>query len=248
MASDGGTGSEDRAHSGRDILLDSIGELFELLLVEESLQSTVERIAALACRTIDGCAHASVTRPGPQGAYTAVSTSNVALEIDDAQYASARGPCIDAFTFQRPVRVASMSASGDYEEFRSAALARGVRSSFSLPLAVCERPVGALNLYSEATDGFGAVGDETAGYFAAQVAVAISWAELREQTRALVVNLEEALTSRDIIGQAKGIIMASHRVDADTAFAALRRASQHANRKLRAIAEDVVRTGSLPPE
>jgi GAF domain-containing protein len=175
-----------------------------------------------------------------------VSTSNVASEIDDAQYAADEGPCLDALREQHTVRVAPMSAAGPYERFRAAALERGVRSSFSLPLAVRGRAVGALNLYSEGEHGFDSVGDETALFFADQVAVAISCAELHEQTRFLIGNLEEALASRDVIGQAKGILMVSRRITADDAFTMLRSASQHSNRKLREIADDVVTTGALP--
>jgi GAF domain-containing protein len=234
------------ARHERDMLLESIGELFELLLVDESVEETVQRIAELACRTITGCAHASVTRSGEHGEYTAVATDALACEIDQAQYADDCGPCLDALRQQRRIRVPSMSASGDYEGFRAAAKAHGVHSSFSLPLAVGERPAGALNLYSDGESGFLGTDDETAQYFATQVAFAITCAELRGQTRAVIVQLEEALSSRDLIGQAKGVLMASLRVTADDAFLLLRRASQNSNTKLHEISEHVVSTGALP--
>jgi AmiR/NasT family two-component response regulator len=59
-------------------------------------------------------------------------------------------------------------------------------------------------------------------------------------TDRVVSQLQEALASRDIIGQAKGIIMERNRVDADTAFEMLKSLSQRTNRKLRDIAQDVV--------
>jgi GAF domain-containing protein len=245
MASDSDDPGRDDARRNRDDVLDRISDLFELLLLEEPLEQTVERIAHLTCRTIEGCKYGSVTRPSAQGAYTAVSTSDIASEIDDAQYAAAEGPCLEALRTQQPVRVAPMAAPGPYERFRAAAVERGVRSSFSLPLAVRDRPVGALNLYSEGEHGFDSVGDATATFFADQVAVAISCAELHERTRAVIGNLEEALGSRDLIGQAKGILMLARGISADDAFTLLRAASQHSNRKLRDIADDVVRTGEL---
>jgi AmiR/NasT family two-component response regulator len=58
--------------------------------------------------------------------------------------------------------------------------------------------------------------------------------------------LQEALVTRDVIGQAKGILMATQHVDADTAFDLLRTTSQHRNVKLRALAEQVVVSGTLP--
>jgi GAF domain-containing protein len=236
-------------HGGRvadgDALLDGIRELYELLLDEEPLEQTVERIAQLTCRTIDGCAHGSVTRPGKGGAFTAVSTSTVAFEIDTAQYEASSGPCLDAMHEQRVVRVA-MSATDDYEQFRAAAVARGVRSSLSLPLSVRGQAVGALNLYSEGEAGFDPVGDDLGTTFAQQVAIAITAATVHEHTRSLVTTLEEGLVTRDLIGQAKGILMATHRITGDDAFARLVRASQDSNRKLRDIADDLVATGVLP--
>ncbi len=55
-----------------------------------------------------------------------------------------------------------------------------------------------------------------------------------------IANLEKALETRDIIGQAKGILMARQQIDADAAFDVLRRASQRSNTKLRDVASDLV--------
>ena len=63
-----------------------------------------------------------------------------------------------------------------------------------------------------------------------------------------VVNLQNALSSRDVIGQAKGILMERHRVDAETAFSMLVHTSQDTNMKLfdvaRSLSNDVVRRTS----
>jgi transcriptional regulator with GAF, ATPase, and Fis domain len=246
MSPDQGEQTHDDERSERDVLLESISELLELLVAAESLDVTVRRVAELACRAIPGCAQGSVTRVGDRGAYTVVATASDAQEIDEVQYASGSGPCLDAIREQRPVRVRTMAGSGDYERFRAAALERGIHSSLSLPLDLRSRPVGALNLYAEEDDAFGKDADEISAYLAAQVALAISCAELHDNTRGLVGQLEGALSSRDVIGQAKGIIMATEHVDADAAFTMLRRASHNSNRKLRDIADRVVAAGGLP--
>jgi GAF domain-containing protein len=235
----------DFERASRDRLLESIREVFESLLNEESLDTTVQRVVELAQWTIPECQHASITRGGRNGAYTANTTSTVATEIDHAQYASNRGPCLDALREQRTVSVARTDEPGEYEEFGRCAIERGVRSSLSVPLAVRGEAVGALNLYSHEEDGFGA-GTELAETFGQQVAVAISAANLHEQTRQLVIGLRHALESREAIGQATGILMASGRLTRDAAFDALVKASQDANRKLRDIADEVTRTGGLP--
>jgi AmiR/NasT family two-component response regulator len=69
--------------------------------------------------------------------------------------------------------------------------------------------------------------------------VALATAQERE-------HLAEAVLTRDLIGQAKGILMERHKLTADQAFAVLVRASQQANLKLRALAEQLTRTGQLP--
>lgn len=94
--------------------------------------------------------------------------------------------------------------------------------------------------------GFDAVANDLGTTFASQVAVAISAAAVHERTHALVLDLEDALLTRDVIGQAKGIIMATRHVTSDDPFAVLRDASQHTNRKLHDIADDVVATGVVP--
>jgi GAF domain-containing protein len=246
MSPDGADGPQDDGRPERDVLLDSISALLELLVAAESLDVTVRRVADLACRAIPGCAQGSVTRVGDDGAYTVVATATDAQEIDETQYAAGSGPCLDAIREQRPIRVRRMAGDGDYETFRAAAVARGVHSCLSLPLLLRDRPVGALNLYAEEEDAFGTDADEISAYLAAQVALAISCAELHDNTRGLVGQLEDALVSRDVIGQAKGILMATRHVDADAAFAMLRRASHNSNRKLRDIVDEVVATGTLP--
>jgi GAF domain-containing protein len=229
-----------------DRLLESIHEVFESLLNEESLDATVQRVTELAQRAIPECEHASITRSGRNGAYTANTTSTVASDIDHAQYASNRGPCLDALREQRKVIVARTAEPGDYEEFGRCAIERGVRSSLSLPLAVRGEAVGALNLYAHHENGF-AAGTEIAEAFGQQVAVAISAANLHEQTRELVVGLRHALDTREVIGQATGILMATEHLTRDAAFAKLVKASQHMNRKLRELADELVTTGTLPP-
>lgn len=84
--------------------------------------------------------------------------------------------------------------------------------------------------------------------FAQQAAVAVTNAEIYWRTYNLTQNLEAALEARDRIGQAKGILINAHKITGDDAFDLLRRSSQSLNRKLRDVAEDVVRNGQLPDD
>jgi len=99
--------------------------------------------------------------------------------------------------------------------------------------------LGALNLVSTEAEAFGEESERIALLFAAHAAVAMAGARKEE-------DLTAAVSTRDLIGQAKGILMERHRLTADQAFALLVRASQRTNTKLTDIARNLADTGSLP--
>ncbi len=131
-------------------------------------------------------------------------------------------------------------------ELAGAARAEGVRSVLVVPLVDGEIPLGTLELYAEGPGGLGPDAELAAEVLAMVIASGLLAAGRADRSRTEIDQLRMALESRDLIGQAKGILMASRRVDAATAFELLRRASQSRNVKLRDLAELVARTGELP--
>ena len=107
--------------------------------------------------------------------------------------------------------------------------------------------MGALNLYSETSEAFTRRDRAIGAVLAAHASIALAAAGATSELRRANDELREALESRDVIGQAKGILMERHRVSADEAFDMLRRASQHLNVKLRSVAQQVADTGAFPP-
>jgi hypothetical protein len=103
-------------------------------------------------------------------------------------------------------------------------------------MIAADRVVGALTLHSRKPNAFDAAAMEVGGRIAVQAALAIGASLAFWQTHSLVAHLEEALRSRPVIEQAKGIIMATEGCTADEAWDMLRRASQRENRKLRDLA------------
>jgi GAF domain-containing protein len=189
---------------------------------------------------------ASVTMINDGRASTPVPTEPLASELDNVQYRSDHGPCLEAYSVRKVVRgTIPQTAADRWPEFTAAAAEAGVRSVLAVPLVVNGRPVGALNLYSRTADGLSQDDEETAVLFSEQAAVACANAEVYWRTYSLTEHLREALESRDVIGQAKGILMARRNCTPDAAFELLRRASQHRNTKLREIAEQVVYLGDL---
>jgi GAF domain-containing protein len=174
-----------------------------------------------------------------------VQTDPTAGDLDAAQYRSDKGPCLQAYSLRQVVRGTVPECADHWPEFTAAAAKAGVRSVLAVPLVASDRPLGALNLYSKTAESYDETDEETAALFSEQAAVACANAEVYWRTYSLTEHLREALESRDVIGQAKGILMVRRSCTPDVAFEALRKASQHRNIKLRSVAEQVVYLGDL---
>jgi hypothetical protein len=112
--------------------------------------------------------------------------------------------------------------------------------SLSLPLHIAGTPAGAMTLYSTDARLFRRPEKERAQTFADHASAALTMVLRLADNARLDADLRHALESRAVIDQAIGIMMAQQRCDPETAFGLLRAASQHANRKLRTVAVDVV--------
>jgi GAF domain-containing protein len=219
--------------------LAGVSGLAQVVVPNEDLDATLQRVADLAVREVDDCDMAGITLLRDGKPVTAVFTDPEAPEIDTAQYSSGSGPCLDAFRTGEILQIADTTSEARWPEFCVRAAAGGVRSTLSLPLVVGDTSLGALNLYSRRPHGFSE--HATAMVFAAQAAVVLANSQAYWAAHHLSSQLEIALTSRAAIEQAKGIIMATSGVSADEAFEMLRTESNTTNRKLREVAADLIR-------
>ena len=204
------------------------------------LNQALDQLAHLACLAVPGCTMVGITLFDGSTHTTAIHTHDEPPVIDQAQYDADRGPCLDAMRHGRVEHMADTAADDRWPEFAAAARAVGVQSTLSLPMLVGDRVVGGFNMYGLQPDAFTGDSAKTAAEFAAQAGLAVGSALAFWQQHELVHHLEEALKSRPVIEQAKGMIMAREGVDADEAFDILRRASQRQNRKLRDVAVEIV--------
>jgi GAF domain-containing protein len=138
-----------------------------------------------------------------------------------------------------------LGADPRYPGFGPAAQAAGIRSALAYRLLV-DGADGALNLYAQLPNAYGSDDRAKAAILAALAGTALSAAVNRRDAQARSDNLEQALLSREVIGQAQGILIERERITAEQAFDILRRASQHLNEKLRDIAQHLVDTGEDP--
>jgi GAF domain-containing protein len=159
--------------------------------------------------------------------------------LDHWQQKSGTGPCIEAAREQAVVVIDDAGADARWPEFGSLAGQEGVSSMLCVPLWVDRRRLGTLSLYGRATYAFGESERRVAALYATLAALALADGQR-------VANLTLALDSRDLIGQAKGILIERLRITADAAFHLLSETSQNTNRKLAAVAEHLVNTGELP--
>jgi len=218
-----------------------LAELAQALQAEGGRQGTLQTVCELAAKVI-GADHASITVRSQGGFRTVATTSDLPEVVAQIQCDAGEGPCIDPDGAWSTWVTGNLSAETCWPEFAAkVAEHAGVQSMLSSRLYVRDSEVGFLNAFAHRPDAFTESAVAVFGVFAAHAAVALQAAE--EQERA--DNLEIALHNSRRIGTAIGILMHGHRVDEAAAFGMLRRRSQDTNRKLSAIAEDVVRTGVL---
>lgn len=222
-----------------DGLFEALHQLTTLLESDEALEKTLDTVVALSVAALPGCDSAGVTIGFDGEHFTAASSDGYTLEIDKIQYDSGQGPCVTATRESEIQQIEIISEESRWPDFCRAAESRGVRSVLSFPLR-SDSAVGSLNLYATTERAF----DETAvglgQIFARQAVVALQNSHAYLTARRLADQLAEAVRTRDVIGQAKGIIMEREKVSGDDAFEMLKRISQRSNVKLRDVAERLI--------
>lgn len=162
------------------------------------------------------------------------STGPVADEFDRLQLSYAAGPAIEAALRGMTVTVRDLAVDERWPTFvRAARGSTPVRSALAFELPSPARVLGAVTLCSDEPGAFGPDDVEPAEAFAVHASAALSTARLVEQLR-------HAVETRDTIGQAKGMLMERHHIDADAAFDLIRRLSQDTNTPVVDLAEQVV--------
>lgn len=215
-------------------------ELAHLLVTEEGVETTLQRVADLAARVIDDCDAAGVTLVAGGRYQTAAHTDPRTLAVDAGQYRLGHGPCLQAIADKAVVQLDVDEAEARWPEFAASARAVDIRSFLAAPLLVNGAAIGALNLYSGKPHGFTALDDVMIALFTGQASVALANAKVYSDAVRLTRQLEEAIASRAVIEQAKGVLMAQRGLDPDAAFEHLRQQSQDRNLKLRIVARQVV--------
>jgi GAF domain-containing protein len=225
-------------HEYFNVLRNAMRQLTEQFVHPAELDVTLRSVTTSCVELIDGAESADVLLvAGPDLFKSVAATSQLAVDVDDLQKRFREGPCLDA-AIGNPVIVCNdLRDDARWPSFAKEAVAAGVHSLMSFQLYTHNARMGALNLFGFKPDVFNPENEAVAAMLATHAAVALIASDERRQ-------FQSALASRDVIGQAKGMIMERFDVDAVHAFELLKKLSQSSNTRLAVVAEEIVSRGS----
>jgi len=222
-------------------LAERFGAMARTFEAEDDTAVLLAEIVQSALQLVPGVQAASISAVIRRREVRSVHpSSDLPRRVDALQTQTGQGPCLDAIFKEQTVRVPDMATEQRWPEFARQAVDAGVRSMLSCQLYVDGDNLGALNMFSDQPNAFDDESEQTGLLLASHAAVAYAGAQKIDQ-------LTTALDFRDLIGQAKGILMERHKVNAEQAFRLLSRISQSTHRPLRDLAHELTTTGRIDP-
>ncbi|MEV0207843.1 GAF and ANTAR domain-containing protein [Streptomyces sp. NPDC050788] len=212
------------------------------LLAQTSVDATLERITGSAVELVEGCDAAGILMLHDKKVQTLAATEQLVVDSDRLQEQLGEGPCFDAARTKEGERVFRIPdftrEQPRWPDYAPRALRLGVGSMMGFLLYTEDEELGALNIYSRSLGAFTEAGELAGWLLASHAAVSFSSARTHAQ-------MEQALGTRHMIGEAMGILMGSHDITEERAFDVLRRYSQERNVKLREVARMICERGTL---
>ena len=219
-----------------------LSDLARTLQGETDVQGTLEAMVRAAVELIPGVVEASISVARRQrGIESRAASGELPRRVDRLQEDTGEGPCMDAAFEERIVHVPDFRHEDRWPRFAPAALEAGATSMLAFQLYTDGDVLGALNVYGADFAAFTDESEEIGLLVAAHAAVAFADAQQ-------VGHLHDALATRDLIGQAKGVLMERFKITPHEAFVLLTTASSQTNTKLRDVAEQLATTGVLAGE
>ena len=226
-------------------ITEGFSETARALFSAGSVTDTLQRVVDLAVETIEGCDYAGIFLLEGDAVTTPVHTDPVVIEVDTLQHRTGEGPCLDAIATGGALHADDLDGDARWPRFGPQATAAGVRTVLALTMPG-NGTHGALNLYARYPQALGVIDRAKGLLLSALAGLALSAAAAHDDEERRLDNLQAALATRAVIGQAQGILIERERITPAQAFDILRRASQHLNIKLRDVAQALVDTGEQP--
>ena len=231
---------DDKWTAPQDEIALRLSELARSLQRENSEDAVLERLVRTAVTLVPGADEASITLvTGRHKVQSRAPSGDLARTLDELQERTGEGPCMSAVYDERTVTVPDLRTEQRWPKFSARAADAGAGSMLCFQLFVEGDNLGALNLVGGSPHAFTEESDYVGALVAAHAAVAFADAQKLHQ-------FKDAVATRDLIGQAKGILMERYGMTAGQAFIMLVQVSTTSNVKLLAVAEELATTGSLP--
>jgi len=225
-----------------DDLSQRLADLARDMQRQDDAAAVMEVIVSTAVAMVPGAEEATISlTQGRRRVVSAMATSDLPRRFDDLQEEIRQGPCLDAMYEHETIRVDDLTSEQRWPELARRVRGLGLSSMLCFQLFVEGDDLGALNLLARQRAAFSDESERIGLLFASHAAVAVAQAQKLN-------HMGTALASRDVIGQAKGILMERYKITPTQAFALLARASMDTNRKLHEVAEYLATTGVLTTE
>ena len=209
---------------------------------DEDPAHVLRRVAEQARDLVPGCTGAGLTVAADGSDLTAAVTDERVSRCHAAQFRDGgEGPARETLRHGEPRHVQDLATEQRWPRFTEVARGLGFASCLSLPLLTDRTPAAALNLYADRPGTFRGTTFDVALLLAAEGGVALDNSELYRSSREAVVHLHRTLTTRGVIERAKGLLMHRLGVTGEQAFDALRTQSQHTDRTVPEVAEQLLR-------
>jgi transcriptional regulator with GAF, ATPase, and Fis domain len=226
----------------RDLLAVRLGQLARELQHETDTSATLDAMVSAAVQLVPGAEEGSVSVViARRFVDSHHATGPLPEQVDALQIETGQGPCLDAAFEHQTVRINDLRTAVRWPAFAARAAQTGALSMLAFQLYIEGDSLGALNLFSTKADAFDDESEHVGLLFAAHAAIAVVDPQKQGQLR-------EAVASRDVIGVAKGILAERYKSTPEQAFLVLSRLSHDTDTKLREVAAQLVRSGSLPDQ
>jgi GAF domain-containing protein len=219
-----------------------LAEFATLMVADNSVEAVLKRLGEYCSELLPVHGVGVLLRSPKGGMEVATANTEAGKIVEELEAELREGPCTDALESGEQVLVPDLDAAADrYPRFTPKALEAGVRSIHGLPLTIRSETIGSMDLVAlEPLDLTGEhlataqmLGDVTVSYLAN--------ARILAEKTALAEQLQQALDSRVLIEQAKGVFAERHKVTVNEAFETIRRYARSNQLKLRDVAGAIIR-------
>lgn len=218
----------------------ALTQMAGLVLSRETVETALALVTRLAAATTAGTTGAGVTVVDDRGRRSRAASDPLVERADGLQYDMDEGPCLTAWRTGEVVRIDDTASDDRWPRWNTAAAELGVRSVLSVPLRTGTESVGAMKVYGDVPGTYGPHDEQVLQLLGDQAAILLANSQSLREARRLSRQLTDALTGRDTVSQAVGILLAKGAGSSQEAFARLAAAAQQADRPVGEIAAGLI--------